>query len=93
MKQSVHADGWRRQEEMRKSRGQSVIDSNAMLRYLNLTPHATEKCQRFLTRKDFLYTQINSGGITKDGGEISVRMGIHGFVGSPTNAKLSFCPS
>lgn len=43
---------------MRESRGQPLIDSHSTLTYLNLTPPATERCQRFLTRQDFLYTQI-----------------------------------
>lgn len=42
---------------MRESRAQSV-DSYTLLRQLGLTPHARKRCQRFLTRKDFLYTQI-----------------------------------
>lgn len=42
---------------MRKSKSQPLIDSYAVLTYLNLIPPATERCQRFLM-KDFLYTQI-----------------------------------
>ena len=58
LKLSVHGDGCRRWWEMRKSRGQPLIDSSTMRRYLNLIPHALEGYQGFLTRKDFLFTQI-----------------------------------
>ena len=54
-------DGWRRWEEMRESRGPPSIDSHSTLTYLNPTPPATERCQGFLTRQDFLYTQIIQG--------------------------------
>lgn len=43
---------------MRKSRGQPLIDSYIMLRYLNITTHAVESHQGFLMRKDFIFIQI-----------------------------------
>lgn len=52
---------WGRMQEFvedEESRGQLLIDSSTMRRYLNLIPHALEGYQGFLTRKDFLFTQI-----------------------------------
>lgn len=77
---------------MRKSRGQPLIVSYIMLRYLNITPHAVESHQGFLMRKDFIFIQIihmvSQSIDEKDQLESVFYMAMQN---APTMAKPSFC--